>query len=103
MYNNDVEWNDLTSTPPENMIAEVRDIEGNIGHAEPTYFPFDIIKKPGDENKPWGWRGTPVFHEDGKARWDGGWLLYASDLSRGDMGVITHWRESLIKFNQDEK
>lgn len=85
-------WNGLDVIPPDEVV-DVIDENGIIGMAQPTYYPFELIKKDGDERKPWGLRATPVFYDDGISRWDGGWLIYAtmSDINR--IGVVVGWRK----------
>lgn len=86
-------WNNLEKIPP-NKLVEVMDEHKNIRYAYPTYYPFELIKKPGDEKKMWGWRATPVFYEDGQSKWDGGWMI-KSNLSEEPIkiGTIKYWRE----------
>ena len=84
-------WSTLDETPPDEMV-EVIDINGNKAFANPTYFPFEIVKKPGDEKKQWGWRGTPIFYKDGKSRWDGGWMIECVGLTSKITGQIVGWR-----------
>ena len=84
-------WLTLDNVPP-NELVEVRDAKGNIAIAEPCYYPFEIVKQAGDEKKSWGWRGTPVFFEDGKERWDGSWLVMAEGLSLPNIETIVEWR-----------
>jgi hypothetical protein len=98
MFNHKEKWNTLNVTPP-NEIVEVQDADGKIGWAEPTYYPFDVVKKPGDERKPWGFRGTVVYHEDDEMKWDGGWMIYAL-MDFKFLGPIIHWRKSLIKLKK---
>ena len=83
-------WSTLDEMPPDERV-EVIDINGNKAFANPTYYPFEIVKKQGDEKKQWGWRGTPVFYEDGKSRWDGGWLIECVGLT-SNVGTIIGWR-----------
>lgn len=85
------DWNQIEVTPPE-LEVRVIDAEGNVATAIPTYYPFEVVKKPGDDSKPWGWRGTPVFHEDGVSRWDGGWLVMTEGLVAPKIGKIIAWK-----------
>ena len=84
-------WSTLDEMPPDEIV-EVIDINGNKAFANPTYYPFEIVKKQGDEKKQLGWRGTPVFYEDGKSRWDGGWLIECVGLTSKVTGQIVGWR-----------
>ena len=84
-------WSTLDEIPPDERV-EVIDINGNKAFAIPTYYPFEIVKKEGDEKKLWGWRGTPVFYEDCKSRWDGGWLIECVGLTSKVTGQIVGWR-----------
>ena len=91
------EWLSLEQTPPDEFV-EVMDKDGNIAFAQPTYFPFVVEKREGDENKRWGWRGTPVFHEDGKSHWDGGWMIKCIGLTN-KVGNVISWRK-ITKDNE---
>ena len=84
-------WNPLSTTPPDKLV-EVIDTDGNTAFAQPTYFPFEVVKKPGDERKPWGWRGTPVFYEDEVSRWDGNWLVGMEGITCSNIGTIIGWK-----------
>ena len=84
-------WYGIDKIPPDEMV-EVIDINGNTAFANPTYFPFEVVKMEGDEKKQWGWRGTPVFYEDGQSKWDGGWMIASEDLSSKVTGNIIGWR-----------
>lgn len=82
-------WNSINKTPPNEFRLEVMDSEGQTAFAFATYYPFKIEKRPGDENKPWGLRGTVV---PCNLHWDGGWLIDASDLNIPKIGNIKYWR-----------
>ena len=84
-------WNGLDETPPDKTV-EVKDEQGNKAYAQPTYFPFDVVKMEGDERKPFGFRGTPVFHEDGESKWDGGWMINVG-MNVNKIGLVKLWRE----------
>ncbi len=84
-------WHGLTDIPP-NEIVEVSDEQGRLAFAQPTYYPFEVVKKEGDHLKPYGLRGTPVFHADGTSRWDGGWLI-DSGMDIPQIGNIISWRK----------
>lgn len=90
--NNEKEWNIISQTPPDKLV-EVVDGRGNKAFAQPTYFPFDVVKMPGDEAKPWGWRGTVVHHENAEMKWDGGWMIKAVGITPPEIGAIIAWRE----------
>ena len=85
------DWNTLDKTPPDQLV-EVIDKDGNTAWAQPTYYPFEIVKKPGDETKPWGLRGTVVHYENGVSKWDGGWMVKTNGLEISNIGEITGWR-----------
>ncbi len=59
-------WHTLDLTPP-NKRVQVKDVNGNIALAEPTYYPFYVKKLEGDDKKPYGWKGTPIFYGNGMA------------------------------------
>lgn len=84
------DWNNLTTTPPNDLV-EVMDEEGNKAFAYPTYFPFDVVKKDGDERKPFGFRGTVVFHENNEMKWDGGWMVDVG-MEINKVKSIKYWR-----------
>ena len=84
------DWRGLEDTPPDEMV-EVIDRDGNTGIGQPTYYPFEVVKKEGDERKQWGWRGTPVFYEDGKSKWDGGWMIQCVGLTN-NIGTVVGWK-----------
>lgn len=96
-------WNDLDVTPPDEYV-DVIDENGIIGIAQPTYYPFELIKKEGDERKPWGLRATPVFYGDGISKWDGGWMVHRTMLNIGEFGHVIGWkkREELNVTKSDE-
>jgi hypothetical protein len=85
-------WHTIELTPP-NKRLQVKDKNGNIAFAEPTYYPFEIKHFPGDENKLYGWRGTPVFFKDGVEKWDGGWMILCNKHLTNDVDDIMQWRE----------
>ena len=91
-------WNNLTIIPPENYV-EVIDADGNTAFALPTYYPFEITHKDGDDLKPWGWRGTIVHYEDGISRWDGRWLV-SIGMNIDKIGNVIGWK--LIDTNIKE-
>jgi hypothetical protein len=84
-------WHTLDLTPP-NKRVQVKDINGNIAWADPTYYPFEVKKLEGDERKQWGWRGTPVFYGNGIEKWDGGWMILCEGLSSKIDSDIVRWR-----------
>lgn len=84
------EWNNLDVIPP-NATLEVCDALGNIAIAQPTYYPFKMVKKEGDEKKMWGWRGTPVFNENNQEEWDGGWMINIG-MDMNKIGTVVKWR-----------
>lgn len=86
------QWNSLDILPPDKML-EVKDKNGRIAFAQPTYYPFEVVKMPGDELKQWGWRGTPVFHEDNIPKWDGGWMIQPNDGLTLNFDTVLFWRE----------
>lgn len=86
-------WNNLDIIPP-NTFVEVIDAEGRTAYARPGYYPFEVKKLPGDESKPWGWRGTPVPYPDGVERWDGSWFINVG-MEIDKIGTVIGWR--LIK------
>ena len=92
-------WNGLDVIPPDEIV-DVIDKDGNINIGQPTYYPFRLEKKNSDERKPWGFRATPVFYEDGVCRWDGGWLIYGNltTLTR-DFGTVVGWRKQIEHEN----
>lgn len=95
-------WHTLYFTPP-NKRLQVKDQYGNIGIAEPTYYPFEVKHFPGDENKLYGWRGTPVFYKDGKEKWDGGWMILCNNKLNTDINSeIIQWRELKNKINKKQ-
>ena len=84
-------WHTLDLTPP-NKRVQVKDMNGNIALAEPTYYPFEVKKYKGDERKQWGWRGTPAFYGNGIEKWDGGWMILCEGLSSKIDSDIVRWR-----------
>ena len=84
-------WHTLDLTPP-NKRVQVKDINGNIALAEPTYYSFEVKKLEGDERKQWGWRGTPAFYGNGIEKWDGGWMILCEGLSSKIDSDIVRWR-----------
>lgn len=83
--------------PPENYL-KVKDEMGVEGIAIPTYYPFKIEVRPGDELKLYGLRGTVVPCE---SYWDGGWMIECTEtLGVSNIGKITHWRH--IENNQED-
>lgn len=90
---NKSEWIDINDHHPPDEEVEVIDNEGVIALATPTYYPFEVKKLKGDEYKQWGWRGTPIFYEDGIMKWDGGWMFNCSDLKMVNIGTILKWRK----------
>ena len=86
-------WNDLVVVPPDEIL-EVIDENGNIGLAQPCYYPFEVVKLIGDERKGWGWRGTPIFYTDGKPRWDGSWMIAGNLFDNTErLSNIVGWRK----------
>lgn len=88
-------WHTLDFQPPNELLI-IMDDKGNLGHGQPTYYPFEVKKLKGDEHKPWGWRGTVVHYEDGIERWDGGWLIFDA-LDTPVKGDVIKWKLSKIK------
>ena len=84
-------WHTLYFTPPDKEVM-VRDSDGNIGTATACYLPFKTVKYPGDEKKPWGFRGTVEFYPDGEMRWDGSWFIRLSGLSTTITNKIILWK-----------
>ena len=66
---------------------QVKDEHGNVGFAQPTYYPFKV-----GENKTgrrWGSEVIPC-----EPYWDGGWLVRCVGKLTSDIsGKITHFRE----------
>lgn len=85
-------WNRITKTPPNEKV-QIIDASQNTAFAFPSYFPFEIKKLPGDEKKTWGWRGTPVFYEDGVERWDGNWMVLCEDMTIKIDSKIIGWKK----------
>lgn len=84
-------WHTLYFTPP-NQRVKVKDQHGSVGYAHPTYYPFEIKQLKGDENKQWGWRGTPIFYGNGIHKWDGGWLIECHNLT-SNIDTIIKWKK----------
>ena len=84
-------WHTIDLTPP-NKRVQVKDVNGNIALADPTYFPFEVKKLEGDERKPWGWRGTAIFYGNGIEKWDGGWAILLEGLTRKIDSDVVRWR-----------
>ena len=84
-------WKSLTEAPPDERV-EVLDGEGNIAIAQPTYYPFTVEYREGDEKKAWGWRGTVVHHENNELKWDGGWLVEIG-MDVNGFGKVKFWRK----------
>lgn len=85
-------WHTLYFTPPDKKVM-IRDTNGNVGYAIPCYYPFKVVRLPGDEKKPWGLRGTVEFYPDGNKCWDGSWLVIADGLNFKITGRIILWKE----------
>lgn len=83
-------WRSLDEIPPDEFV-EVIDKDGHIAVAQPTYYPFEMTKQTGDETKMWGWRGTPMFYQDGQSRWDGGWMINTG-MAMKPFGYVIGWR-----------
>lgn len=88
-----MDWISIEEQIPPKKRLKVKDDLGGIYFAEPTYFPFDVVKFPGDESKPYGFRGTLVWHENNEELWDGGWLVDFSDLNFKKVGKILFFQE----------
>ena len=88
--NNEI-YNTLDIIPPIDKYVEVIDADRNIGNAMATYYPFSVVKREGDERKPYGLRGTVEFHENYEMRWDGGWLINCG-FNHNNIGKIVGWR-----------
>jgi hypothetical protein len=84
-------WNTLDLTPPNRRVM-VKDMNGNIAFAYPTYYPFEIKKLDGDDRKPYGWRGTPIFYENNIEKWDGGWMILYKGLTSTINSEVKYWR-----------
>ena len=84
-------WHTLDLIPP-NKRVQVKDSNGNVAFADPTYCPFEVKKLEGDERKQWGWRGTPVFYSNGIEKWDGGWMILCEGLNSNIDSDIVRWR-----------
>ena len=84
-------WHTLDLIPP-NKRVQVKDLNGNVAFADPTYLPFEVKKLEGDERKQWGWRGTPVFYSNGIEKWDGGWMILCDGLNSNIDSDIVRWR-----------
>lgn len=67
-----MEWIKISEQQPPDEEVHIRDEYGNEGIGQATWYPFTVEKLPGDERKPWGWRGTVIPCEN---HWDGGWLI----------------------------
>lgn len=95
-------WHTLDLIPP-NKRLRVKDINGNMAIAEPTYYPLEIKKLEGDERKQWGWRGTPVFYGNGIEKWDGGWMILCEGLGSKIDSDIVLWKLYKNKPQYHEK
>jgi hypothetical protein len=93
---NIADWFNIDQIPPDELV-EVIDKDENTAFAIPTYYPFEVVKMDGDDRKAWGWRGTPVFYEDNKSKWDGGWMIQWVGFNPRIIGNIIGWR--LIEHN----
>lgn len=102
MENTAEDWHPLDNTPKEDVMVEIIDERGNTAVAYPTYYPFEVVKKDGDDKKPWGLRGTVVYYPDGKRRWDGGWMI-KSDLTVNKIANIIGWRDLPNLSNQETR
>jgi len=85
-------WRTINCIPP-NMEVQVKDEYGNIALGVPTYYPFEVKHFKGDENKPYGWQGTPVFHGNGIEKWDGNWAIFGENLTNPIKGKIIKWKK----------
>lgn len=85
-------WNPLINQPPNEFVGVI-DADGNTAIAEPTYYPFKVVKMAGDERKQWGWRGTPIWYADNLSRWDGGWMICANGMEIREIGEIIGWKK----------
>lgn len=81
-------WNPITISPPQDILVEVKDKNGNTAKAIATYYPFKI-----EENKTgrkWGTKIIPC-----EPYWDGGWLV-EGDINNPNNKIdseIILWRE----------
>jgi hypothetical protein len=87
-----MQWISVKEQQPPNIEVRVKDEHGNESNAIPCYYPFEIVKLPGDERKPFGWRGTPLFFDNNEEKWDGSWMIDVTDDWTKEIGKITHWR-----------
>ena len=78
------DWNSLDVKPSRDVFVEVMDENGNIGVAEPTYYPFKVGKPIHGK---WSSPVIPCKHY-----WDGGWLIMAVGLSNPLDSEIVKWR-----------
>lgn len=71
---------------PLNKSYQIKDEFGNIGFAQPTYYPFKLVGGNGRK-----WSKDVVSCE---SYWDGGWLINCrGKLTTNITGKITHFRE----------
>lgn len=84
-----MEWISLEDKNPENDFLMVKDLEGRIAYAYPTYYPFKMVD-------------GKVVHCD--LYWDGNWLIRCNGVETPKIGKITHWKKPKtkppIKLNQ---
>jgi len=85
-------WKTLKTIPPNERLY-VMDINGCVGITYPTYYPFEVEKLENDEFKPFGFKGTPIFYEDGCERWDGGWMIECDLSNPNDIKKIVMWKK----------
>jgi hypothetical protein len=76
-----MEWIDINEQDPPNELIEVKDQQGNIAYAYPTYYPFKM-----DNGKV-----IPCAEY-----WDGGFMVQAKGLDDALESQVTHWKEANI-------
>jgi hypothetical protein len=98
----EVKWNKISEHTPPDTEVYIKDEYGGVGIGHATWYPFTVEKRPGDENKPYGWRGTVVPCEN---HWDGGWMILVTKglTETGIEGKITEWRDIPDNEKQQEE
>ena len=78
-------WNGIDVAPPDTTV-EVIDAEGRRALAEPTYYPFKVVRNP----KKTGKRSSDVVPCE--PYWDGGWMVLCGLDLLSPVGTIVGWR-----------
>ena len=82
------EWNPVSMIPPDELL-EVLDDDGNIGIAQPTWYPFKFVP---DIDK----CGRKISRaSECEPYWDGGWMVECIGLDSPVKNIVS-WRKLKI-------